>query len=110
MYQFSGIDWTELPKALGIEVLEHDPDLPLNLYWEYEEDVADKTIVLLGRGMGDTSRMKVEHKEIVVAFIQSLIDAKGVGEEKLMYEAMLKLESDTTLLQWLGRNLRGMWT
>lgn len=110
MYQFAGRDWTELPKALGIEVHERDLSTPLPQYWEYEEDIADDTIVLLGRAMGDSSSMKPEHKKIVVAFIESLITSKGVGEEKIMYEAMLKLKSDATLLQWLGRNLRGMWT
>ena len=110
MYQFEGRDWTELPKALGIEVHERDLNTPLPEYWAYEEQIADDVVVLLGRGMGDSSRMKAEHKQIVVAFIESLIASKGVGEEKIMYEAMLQLESESTLLQWLGRNLRGMWT
>lgn len=110
MYQFAGRDWTELPKALGIEVLEHDPELPLNLYWEYEEDIADKTIVLLGRAMNDKGQMKEEHKELVIAFITALAESPGAGYDRPMYETMLKIESDGTLLQWLGRNLRGMWT
>lgn len=108
-HDFVGVDWTELPVALGIEIKQRTLDMSLQEYWDYEEQVAQEAMEILIAGM-DESKLHPHHKLLVTGFITALIESDRAGEEKAIYQAMLNLKSDVTLVQWLQRNLRSMWT
>lgn len=108
-HDFIGVDWTELPVALGIEVKQRTLDMPLQEYWDYEQQVAEETIALFIASMED-SKLHPHHKLLITDFITALAESDRAGEEAEIYKAILKLKSDVTLVQWLQRNLRSMWT
>ncbi|HEK9103684.1 hypothetical protein KFD70_25540 [Bacillus pfraonensis] len=100
-YRFKGWDWTELSESVGIDI---------NTSIHGEDKLAEETLNIFSNELIKNGKLPYEKKKLLRSFIESLINAKGCGYDKPMYEAMLKIEDDHTLISWLSRNLRSMWT
>ena len=123
-YEFKGHDWTELTEALNINISEDfEDDLKFDEksgLFTSEVHLKDKTVALLYETASNIIGVKKPYpqkEQFVIDMARDFLkgfteykDDKYVFEnEKIMAEAMLKLD-DWTMLQWVAKNLTSMWT
>lgn len=135
-YVFKGFDWQELAQCWNIQAKEQPfivkdtnggesslGDVPekIDKYYringtsitftltEEEEVEAEKIRQHIWNNLDDGNFEDPQIRIDIHNFLKALIKASS-GYDTPMFEAMLKLESDHTLAQWVTSNLRSMWT
>lgn len=132
-YIFKGYDWTELANCWGIEVKEKplikDSDLKISeriditkyingmmitfTVDEYDEVLAEKVknhiksnLDLSSGNFKDDSMRDDIHN-----FLKSLIkESRELDYNYPVFEGILKIEDDYTLMRWICDNLHNLWT